>query len=224
MGHEMGTEDGKCRFQVAMYGFPPEENEEELWASKRNIVDDNGALGTAWALHCLKSRANFSPYIWTFCSLSSRSQRRPHPLQFKSIEAFLAAMGTTKGVISRKTILVMRSLVATYMAWVAAVRVARRPLHRTLRRWSVWDKIKHGCQLATNLSTAALICRTAVYREEVCRQALCNECWSQAMMLANDRGRKAAGGTRRRASRVYTIKTRNKIDWKIEIQLLQYIF
>ena len=200
MGHETGSDDGKCRFRVAMYGFPPEENEEELWATKQNIKDDG-----AWALleDYIKSHANFSPYSDLLlptkrvpkktapapvqvdrskpCCHGNYQQgyiKEDHPGHAK-FGGYLHDLGCS-GEGCEKT-------------FAPDLKEVKRLGQEKASR-PTGDKPVYCCM---NISG-----RTAVYRVEVCRHALCNECWSQAM-LANEEGRKAAGGSGRRASRVH---------------------
>jgi hypothetical protein len=180
MAHEKVSEGECCRFRVAMYGYPPEEGEEELWATYQNIKSD-GAKELIDKY--IQDHANFPPYS----DLLIRTKRQPkqavpapaqvdktspcrhgdyqgsyikedHPGHCKP-GGYLHDVGCA-GVDCKKT-------------FASDLKEVKR-LGKNNASRPTSDKPVYCC---VNIAG-----RTGVYREEVCKQALCNECWSQAII------------------------------------------
>ena len=200
MAHETGSGDGKCRFQVAMYGYPPEDNEEELWATKKNIVDDG-----AWALleDYIKSHANFLPYSDLLLP-TKRVPKKTTPAPVQVDRSKPCCHGSYEGGYIKED----HPGHAKFGGYLHGLGCSGEGCEKTFA--PDLKEVKRLGQEKASRPTGdkPVYCcinisgRTAVYRKEVCRHALCNECWSKAM-LANEEGRKASGGSGRRATRVY---------------------
>ena len=198
MGHEKVADQNCCHFQVAMYGFPPKEGEDELWATRQNFVSDGaGELIDRY----IRDHANYPPFSDLLIPTKREKKKaipppapvdnsspcrhedyqgsyikEDHPGHCKA-RGYLHALECS-GVGCKKT-------------FAADMKEVER-LGKNMASRPTGDKPVYCC---VNIAG-----RTGVYREEVCRHALCNECWSKAM-LAGDDGKTGAGVGRRRATR-----------------------
>jgi hypothetical protein len=192
------SEEGCCRFQVAVYGYPPEEGEEEVWATYKNIKSDHAQ---ELIDKYIQDHANFPPYS----DLLIRTKRQPKekvtpPAQVDNTSP--CRHGDYQGSYIKedhpghcKTGGYLHKIecagVDCKKTFAPDLKeVKRLGINNASRPTS--DKPVYCC---VNIAG-----RTGVYREEVCKHALCNECWSRAM-LADDEGKTAAAGTKRRATR-----------------------
>jgi hypothetical protein len=198
MAHEKVSEEKCCRFRVAVYGYPPEEGEEEVWATYQNMKTDNAQEKID---KYIQDHANFPPYS----DLLIATKRKPKvglPPAAQVDKTSPCRHGDFQGCYIKedhpghcKTGGYLHDLecggVGCKKTFAPDLKEVKR-LGKNNASRPTSDKPVYCC---VNIAG-----RTGVYREEVCKHALCNECWSQAM-LADDEGKSAAAGTKRRATR-----------------------
>lgn len=196
IGHGMRKKDGKPWFRVAMYGYPPEEGEKQEWAERKDLVTDGARTLID---KYIQERANFPPYSDLLVAKKKAKKLSPPPAQ------------------------VDRSSPCKHDNYHVSFKMEDNPgfckpgqyLH-TLRCGGV------GCgrMFAANLKEVGQLgqdkaarptpdkpvycCvnisgRSGAYRKNECRHALCNQCWSKAML---GDGAQAGGKRRRNGGRV----------------------
>jgi hypothetical protein len=198
MAHEkVVLGEDRCRFHVAMYGYPSKAGEQEIWAERKNFVSD-GARELIDKY--IEEHANYPPYSDLLIT-TKRNPKKAAPPLAQVDKSSPCHHGDFQGSYKKedhpghcKTGGYLHELecggVGCKKTFAPDLKEVQR-LGKNYAARPTGDKPVYCC---VNISG-----RTGIYREKVCKHALCNECWSQAM-LADDEG-KTTAGTRRRATR-----------------------
>jgi hypothetical protein len=200
MGHAISEVDGITPFfKVAMYGFPPEDDEKEEWCQRKDLVKDGAkALIDMY----IQVHANFQPFSGLLVSKPKKAEAAPaarvvdknDPCEHGSIKMSYKIEdhpGFCKpGQYLHDLKCGGSDCVRTFVPNLKEEK--RLGLDESSRPTA--DKPVYVC---INIDKGS-----GAYRQHSCKHALCNQCWTKAMLGEDaDGGSDGVTGKRKRAGR-----------------------
>jgi hypothetical protein len=198
MTHELRERDGKPWFWVAMKGYPPEAGEKEKWAERKNLVTDGAKTLID---KYIQERANYQPYSDLLVSkqkgkkvtLPPAQVDRSTPCQHGNFQVSFK-MEDHPGFCAPGQYL--HSLkcggVGCDRTFAANLKEVRQLGQDNASR-PTSDKPVYCC---VNISG-----RSGAYRKNECRHALCNPCWTKAVLGEGTQAADKRSGQGRRRGR-----------------------
>jgi hypothetical protein len=199
MTHKLRRVDKTPWFRVAMYGHPPEKGEKPEWAERHHLVKDGAR---ALIDKYIQERANFPPYSDLLLASKPKPKKgiqapanvdRSRPCQHRNYqESFKMEDNPGFCVPGEYLHGLMCGGVGCERAFAANLNEVKR-MGADMASRPTRDKPVYCCLNITG--------RTGADRKDKCRHALCNQCWTKAMLRDDDERGQTAGGKRKRASR-----------------------
>ena len=199
MTHQLRKVDKTPWFRVAMYGYPPEEDEKALWAERQHLVMDGAK---ALIDKYIQEQANFPPYS-DLLTVSKQKQKKPiqapakvdksRPCQHQLYQDSFK-MEDNPGFCVPGEYLhgLMCGGIGCDRAFAANLKEVKRMGADKASR-PTKDKPVYCC---VNIAG-----RTDTDRKQKCAHALCNQCWTKAMLGDDNGSGHPAGGKRKRTAR-----------------------
>ena len=200
MGHIPDEQDAsQLYFRVAMYGHPPEEGEEETWCQRKDLIEDNAQ---PLIDKCIREKANYQPCSDLLVSKRKTNDKVPAPagllckrspcehencrVSFK-MEDHPGFCGPGHHLHDLKC-----GGPGCERTFVPN-RKEEKSLGKDKASRPTADKPVCCC---VNIEKGANDCR-----QHVCKHALCNPCWSKAMLGDETGDGTALAGSRRKTMR-----------------------
>jgi hypothetical protein len=207
MTHKLRKVDGTPWFRVAMCGYPPEKDEKPEWAERHHLVKDGAK---ALIDRCIQERANFPPHSDLLLASKQRPKKaiqapasaaKSRPCQHHNYQESFK-MEDNPGFCGPGEHLhgLMCGGDGCKKAFAANLKEVKR-MGADMASRPTKDKPVHCC-----LNIAG---RTGDNRKVECRHALCNQCWTKAVLGEDDVRGQTAGGKRKRTTRTVNRSNEN---------------
>ena len=207
MTHKLRKVDGTPWFRVAMHGYPPEKDEKPEWAERHHLVKDGAK---ALIDRCIQERANFPPHSDLLLASKQRPKKaiqapasaaKSRPCQHHNCQESFK-MEDNPGFCGPGEHLhgLMCGGDGCKKAFAANLKEVKR-MGADMASRPTKDKPVHCC-----LNMAG---RTGDNRKVECRHALCNQCWTKAVLGEDDVRGQTAGGKRKRTARTVNRSNEN---------------